>query len=70
MKLLFVQPKALVQLTLAKGKRKLVRLLLVHPVVLSRVRTLAGIFLEKLIPDDIDFSPNPDDLEMMERGFD
>jgi hypothetical protein len=53
-----------------KGKRKLVRLLLVHPVVLSRVRTLAGIFLENMIPDDIDFSPNPDDLEMTERGFD
>jgi hypothetical protein len=34
----------------------------------SRVRTLAGIFLENSIPDDIDFSPNPDDLEMMERG--
>jgi hypothetical protein len=53
-----------------EGKRKLVRLLLVHPVVLSRVRTLAGIFLEKMISDDIYFSPNPDDLEMMERGFD
>ena len=36
-------------------------------VVLSRVRTLAGLFLEKPIPSDIDFSPNPDYLEMMER---
>jgi hypothetical protein len=52
-----------------EGKRKLVRLLLVHPVVLSRVRTLAGIFLEKMIPVDIDFSPNPDDLEMMESNI-
>jgi hypothetical protein len=51
-----------------EGKRKVVRLLLVHPVVLSRVRTLAGIFLENTIPDDIDFSTNLDDLEMMQRG--
>jgi hypothetical protein len=36
-------------------------------VVLSRVRTLAGLFLEKAIPDDIDFKPHPDYLEMMER---
>ena len=37
-------------------------------VVLSRVRTLAGLFLEKPIPADIDFSPiNPDYLEMMKR---
>jgi hypothetical protein len=34
-------------------------------VVLSRVRTLAGLFLEKPIPEDIDFSPNPDYLDMM-----
>jgi hypothetical protein len=36
-------------------------------VVLSRVRTLAGLFLEKPIPADIDFTPNPDYLAMMER---
>ncbi len=36
-------------------------------VVLSRVRTLAGLFLEKPIPDNIDFAPNPDYLDMMER---
>jgi hypothetical protein len=38
-------------------------------VVLSRVRTLAGLFLEKTIPYDIDFTPNPDYeyLDMMER---
>jgi hypothetical protein len=36
-------------------------------VVLSRVRTLAGLFLEKPIPADLDFTPNADYLEMMER---
>jgi hypothetical protein len=36
-------------------------------VVLSRVRTLAGLFLESPIPDNIDFSPNPDYLDMMGR---
>jgi hypothetical protein len=36
-------------------------------VVLSRVRTLAGLFLETPIPADLDFSPNIDYLEMMER---
>jgi hypothetical protein len=36
-------------------------------VVLSRVCTLAGLFLEKPIPADIDFTPNPDYLAMMER---
>jgi hypothetical protein len=36
-------------------------------VVLSRVRTLAGLFLEKPIPDNIDFTPNPDYLDMMAR---
>jgi hypothetical protein len=36
-------------------------------VVLSRVRTLAGLFLEHPIPDDIDFSPHPQYLDMMER---
>jgi hypothetical protein len=36
-------------------------------VVLSRVRTLAGLFLEKPIPDDIDVTPNPDYLDMMAR---
>ncbi len=36
-------------------------------VVLSRVRTLAGLFLEFPIPDDIDFSPHPEYLDMMER---
>jgi hypothetical protein len=35
---------------LTEGKRQLVRLLLVHPVVLYRVRTLAGL---------LDFSPKP-----------
>ena len=35
-------------------------------VVLSRVRTLDGLFLMKPIPDDIDFSPANDYLEMME----
>jgi hypothetical protein len=36
-------------------------------VVLSRVRTLKGLFLEHPIPDDIDFSPHPEYLDMMER---
>ena len=36
-------------------------------VVLSRVRTLKGLFLLKRLPDDIDFAPNTDYLEMMER---
>jgi hypothetical protein len=36
-------------------------------VVLSRVRTLAGLFLDKPIPDDIDFRPHPDYLDMMAR---
>ena len=35
--------------------------------VLSRVRTLAGLFLEKPIPDNIDFRPHPDYLDMMAR---
>jgi hypothetical protein len=39
-------------------------------VVLSRVRTLAGLFLETPIPADLDFSPNQDYepyREMMDR---
>jgi hypothetical protein len=40
---------------LTEGKRQLVRPLLVHPVVLSRVRTLAWLFLENPIPNDIEF---------------
>jgi hypothetical protein len=36
-------------------------------VVLSRVRTLAGLFLETPIPADMDFMPNEDYLEMMAR---
>ena len=36
-------------------------------VVLSRVRTLKGLFLLKRLPVDIDFAPNTDYLEMMER---
>ena len=36
-------------------------------VVLSRVRTLAGLYLETPIPDDIDFNPHPDNLDMMVR---
>ena len=36
-------------------------------VVLSRVRTLAGLYLENPIPDDIDFSPHSDYLDMMVR---
>ena len=35
-------------------------------VVISRVKTLDGLFLMKPIPDDIDFSPANDYLEMME----
>ena len=34
-------------------------------VVISRVKTLNGLFLLKPIPDDIDFSPANDYLEMM-----
>lgn len=34
-------------------------------VVLSRVRTLAGLFFMKPIPDDVDFAPETDNLEMM-----
>ena len=36
-------------------------------VVLSRVRTLKGLFLTKPIPDDIDFSPSPHYLSMMDH---
>lgn len=36
-------------------------------VVLSRVRTLSGIFLSRPLPADIDFQPDPDYLSMMER---
>jgi hypothetical protein len=36
-------------------------------VVLSRVRTLAGLFLLKPIPIDIDFAPDPRYIEMMTR---
>jgi len=36
-------------------------------VVLSRVRTLKGLFLAERIPDDIDFAPVKANLEMMER---
>jgi hypothetical protein len=36
-------------------------------VVLSRVKTLAGLFLTKPIPEDFDFSPPNDYLEMMEN---
>ena len=36
-------------------------------VVLSRVRTLAGIYLTEPIPDDVDFSPAPEYLQMMDR---
>ena len=36
-------------------------------VVLSRVRTLDGLYLLEPIPDDIDFSPDPNYLAMMER---
>ena len=36
-------------------------------VVLSRVWTLAGLFLTHLIPDDIDFMPSVDYLEKMEN---
>jgi hypothetical protein len=34
-------------------------------VVLSRVKTLKGLFLVKPIPDDIDFAPEGDYLDMM-----
>ena len=56
LKLLFVQPKALVQLSLKKAATRSATAR--APVVLSRVRTLTGL---------LDFSPNPDYLEMMER---
>ena len=36
-------------------------------VVLSRVRTLAGIFLYTPLPNDCSFAPNPEYLSMMER---
>ena len=36
-------------------------------VVLSRVKTLEGLFLTKPIPEDFDFSPPNDYLEMMEN---
>ena len=36
-------------------------------VVLSRVRTLAGLFLTEPIPDNIDFRPAPEYLDMMEN---
>ena len=36
-------------------------------VVLSRVRTLAGLYLLSKIPDDIDFTPSPYYLRMMEN---
>jgi hypothetical protein len=36
-------------------------------VVLSRVRTLAGIFLLEALPDSISFAPSPEYLLMMER---
>ena len=36
-------------------------------VVISRVRTLAGLFLTHPIPDDIDFMPSGDYLEMMKN---
>ena len=36
-------------------------------VVLSRVRTLEGLFLIKPLPLDMDFSPDSNYLEMMER---
>ena len=38
-------------------------------VVLSRVLTLAGLFLTEPIPDNIDFRPAPDYLEMMEQSL-
>lgn len=53
LKLLFVQPKALVELSLKKAATRSATAR--APVVLSRVRTLT------------DFSPNPDYLEVMER---
>jgi hypothetical protein len=34
-------------------------------VVISRVKTLSGLFLVKPIPEDIDFSPADEYLEMM-----
>ena len=36
-------------------------------VVLSRVRTLPGLFLSEPIPDNIDFRPAPEYLDMMEN---
>jgi hypothetical protein len=36
-------------------------------VVISRVRTLAGLFFIKPIPEDIDFKPAPQYMQMMER---
>jgi len=36
-------------------------------VVLTRVRTLAGLFLLKPLPTDINFAPDPQYLGMMER---
>ena len=36
-------------------------------VVLSRVRSLAGLYLLKAIPNDIDFRPDPRYLAMMDR---
>ena len=36
-------------------------------VVLSRVKTLSGLFLTKPLPDDINFEPATDYLEMMEN---
>jgi hypothetical protein len=36
-------------------------------VVLSRVKTLSGIFLWKALPDDTSFAPNEEYLQMMQR---
>jgi hypothetical protein len=36
-------------------------------VVLSRVRSLAGIFLCKALPEDYSFEPDPQYVSMMER---
>ena len=36
-------------------------------VVISRVQSLAGLFLTSQIPEDIDFMPSADYLEMMEN---
>jgi hypothetical protein len=35
--------------------------------VISRVRTLEGLFLLEPIPDDIDFAPDQKYLDMMDR---